>query len=635
MKFGSGRIARHLVIPALLAAGASWIMGLAGPACARTFYVDYTRGSDQAAGTSEAQPWKHAPGDPAAAGLPAKMLLAGGDAVLFRGGVTYRGAIRMNASGEAGRPITFRGKGFGPGRAVFSGREPLNVRTHACQGDPSCARFPGAASLSVVNLPTPVAWSDQLILGGQRLQLAQWPAQSDPFWSDDISQYLPVERSAVVAAGAEGAWRVNHEAIGWVMGASPVAQAVLYLWGMPNQVTATAVDSYDRAGGFLVHPKTFRPYDKRPTYLAITNHPNLITRDFEYALIDNGSKMVVRGVPAEADLALELSRRSVAFDVSGQRNIVIEDFVVEGFSGPPSQATVGVALLSSRRGAAGIILRRNDIHDLTTGSGGGAVTILYGSGFTIEDNSFRSILNGSGLRIGAGPDNIAINRNVFDHIGRTGIAAFGVRDLSIVGNTFTNLYGAHGNTISTYLANQHVRISNNLISGVTRGITFHGDDKNTTANDIVINQNLVISDTDEGSSLQSWSKDQPVRGLYVLRNVFLSRGGRYAAKLSEHDLGVRFERNIIQGLALRGDPPGGWSVRDNQLIDLDRKVQPVKGAQAPDAAAVLRTLRVRGQSACDFLSADLASVSAPTTQVPGGLEAFTGVGPHRICAPAR
>ena len=106
-----------------------------------TYYVDFDGGSDNATGTSQSSPWKHAPGDPKAGGLPAKITLVPGDTVIFRAGVAYRGAIQIKSSGLPGIPITYTGEGWGAGRALMTGRDKFNIVPIACKADPSCARL--------------------------------------------------------------------------------------------------------------------------------------------------------------------------------------------------------------------------------------------------------------------------------------------------------------------------------------------------------------------------------------------------------------------------------------------------------------------------------------------------------------
>ena len=74
------------------------------------FHVDYEHGNDANDGTTPRTAWKHAPGDAAASGRPNLTNLIPGDHVIFAGGVVYRGAIRITASGTPEKPIVFEAR---------------------------------------------------------------------------------------------------------------------------------------------------------------------------------------------------------------------------------------------------------------------------------------------------------------------------------------------------------------------------------------------------------------------------------------------------------------------------------------------------------------------------------------------
>ena len=112
--------------------GAGGTIPTAGFSCAAdvrtlataTYFVDFDGGNDASNGRTQATAWKRAPGDNAATGLAAAATLASGDVVLFKGGVVYKGAITVPASGSASAPIVYTGdsgNAWGTGLAVISG----------------------------------------------------------------------------------------------------------------------------------------------------------------------------------------------------------------------------------------------------------------------------------------------------------------------------------------------------------------------------------------------------------------------------------------------------------------------------------------------------------------------------------
>lgn len=87
-------------------------------ASAASYYVDFSAGSDAAAGTSAGTAWKHAPTDVNATGVPSGTTLQSGDTVYFKGGVSYVTAGMTPVSG-----VTYDGNSagnWGTGKAVLT-----------------------------------------------------------------------------------------------------------------------------------------------------------------------------------------------------------------------------------------------------------------------------------------------------------------------------------------------------------------------------------------------------------------------------------------------------------------------------------------------------------------------------------
>jgi len=108
--------------PAAARKWVAWAVALQGllvTASAATYYVDFADGADGNNGLATTAPFQHCPGD-ANATAKAAVALAAGDTVIFKGGVTYLGAINCPSNG-----VTYDGNSagtFGTGRAVFSGQ---------------------------------------------------------------------------------------------------------------------------------------------------------------------------------------------------------------------------------------------------------------------------------------------------------------------------------------------------------------------------------------------------------------------------------------------------------------------------------------------------------------------------------
>ena len=159
---------------------------LSSPVWAATYYVDFDKGDDAQPGTTQATAWKHAPGDRNAAGKPRSATLAPGDAVLFKGGVTYRGSIVVNSSGAEGSPITLDGNSgrFGQGRAVIDGSEVVSG-WQPCRSAEEAGGDPNWKNIYWAWLSAPVApFSSNMYQGEKMCWLAQDPKPQDPFYQD-------------------------------------------------------------------------------------------------------------------------------------------------------------------------------------------------------------------------------------------------------------------------------------------------------------------------------------------------------------------------------------------------------------------------------------------------------------------
>ena len=166
---------------------------LVSTAGSATYYVDYDNGNDTRAGTSAQTAWQHSPADPAALGNAAVTTLAGGDMVLFKSDVIYRGCIRFPASGATGNPITYKGNGWGTGRAVMDGSELITTSWTKCASAADCGGNPHWQNIYYTDLPdsistifTPIYENDQF------MWVSQDPNPGDFFHFDRIEYFYPL-----------------------------------------------------------------------------------------------------------------------------------------------------------------------------------------------------------------------------------------------------------------------------------------------------------------------------------------------------------------------------------------------------------------------------------------------------------
>lgn len=586
---------------------------------ARSLFVDFENGSNDADGLSQRSAWKHAPGDPMASGVPARTRLAPGDIVRFRGGVVYRGAFIPHAAGSRDAPITFSGDSWGEQKAVVSGRNATLIDLRRCADVPSCkAVTPDDRGVLAALLAQPLPSAAQLTLDGVALNMAQSPGLADPFWTDDITTYLTVDRAAVSAAGAS--WRLSHPQLAQLGSSGGAMDAFLYLWGVPNLIYEARIEQYDfSSGAVTVAAPRFRPYHDRETRFALVNHPSLLRKNGDFATIDNGGMLIVKAAGGPRTASLEVGLRPVAFDASRASHLVVEGFVVEGFVGRQDEIKGGVALWLSGR-SQNIAFRRNHVRDLVSRAGSGAIHATAIDGLTVEANRFERLHHGSGIRTSQSARNVMIIGNTIRRVGRTGIAIIASENVTIRDNRIHDVRGVHGNAMSAYLATRKVVIANNLVSGVTRAITFHG--AGGTPNTLAINNNLVVTEGSTSVGIQSWGKG--ANGVTISGNMVLGPANRVAVHLDPTDKAVTVQDNMFDSFYLRGAIPGDWSVRGN--VFARRPPAQFKGSATlpPDTrleAQALDAIRATSFEDGRSLCAALASVRV------------SGIGPADLCRP--
>ncbi len=531
---------------------------------AHTYYVDFANGSDDATGTSQNAAWKHAPGDSQATGAPAKAVLVPGDTVLLRAGVTYRGSIQIKFSGALGQPITYSGQGWGVGRATISGRDVVEAPPQPCISSPICSKMPNPDQFIVIDLSIPVTTYSQIALDGNILQLSQTPKPAEPFWFDDTSNYIEAKSDELSPSPDGKTWHLQNDFIRKNLGDDTQDDLLVLILGYPNVITSGPAISYDpKSSSIEFEPAQFQRNEKAMVVFALANHPRLITQPYEYATIEHGTKIIVRAPITSAKL--EVSRRNNCFYVVNQKNVTIRGFEIVGYAAGPKG---GGASALAVRGVSDILFDGNDVHDLEDWAGGGAVTGEPVSNIIISNNRFINLPHGSGVRIGKG-DDVRIEKNEFDNIGRTGIMVMNTQRSLVDHNTLRRLYGSHGNGISIYRDNHDAIISNNLVSEATRAVTFEGADRPPTdpPNNITFVANLIKGNG--GSALQGWGGN--TNGVDIERNVLLVDNAVQALRLSGHDKNVMVRRNIIDGYQVSPMPlPSDTSIKGNIFVSDSR-----------------------------------------------------------------
>ena len=516
------------------------------------YYVDFAAGSDSSSGKSPAQAWKRAPGDSAATGNAASVVLKGGDTVRFKGGTAYRGAIALKHSGDVGNPIIYTGTGFGSGQAILDGAD-NGVSSVPCPSAAACGGASNWQSLRLVTYSEPKTKYRKLYDALGPLFEAQSPTPSDAFWDDDLDQFVTIP---LAQADAVDSGRLENATL--AAAAAGQSGARLALWVKGNLVEERAITSvsgntiyFDAEGG--------KTYKDRNGKAAIVGSVRSITKPGLFAVIGTGKAVVYPRSGGGSELFIGSGR--VFFNLRSQSNIMIHGF--QFVRGTASRGTIqeGVGVASYSKAVSNIRIENNSFTNFSMQNGYGMVMLSAVTNLTIRNNRLINIEGGSGFRIGTPATNVVVENNVMRKLGRTGLAFTGVKSVSVRGNVISQMNGVHGNGMSFYEKNANVTVQGNCVFDSIRPLTFKGGGASGDVNNLRFIGNILVANDKGTSSTHSWGAY--TRGVVFDGNVAL--GSKAGFILNAVDTDVTVTRNRMSGLLISGakTPPAGWTVSNN------------------------------------------------------------------------
>jgi hypothetical protein len=550
---------------------------------AATYYVDFTGGSDTNTGTSQISAWKHAPGDSNATGNAGSVTLHPGDTVLFKGGVVYRGSITIPASGASNNPITYRGDGWGPEKAILDGSEIMTGWTK-CASANDCSGNPNWANIYYAYTPvgiTATAFTANLHENNEFLWLAQEPDLPDPFYRDQIAYYYTLPIGAMQNTSLTDATIFNQADASYWQNSS------VMVWHQPNIVSTREILSFNPA----THTITFADvegggvYTDRQTYYSIINSIHALDQAGEYYFHPvaeaNGTHKIYLWPRDTSHLAqgIEISARNYGIDIEVNSYITVEGFVVQKYSGSDlTSCGIGSYNVSGSKNITNIIVRNNYIrHDSHTSGGYGGVFLSSCDYCTVENNTIEENVLTTGICV-TGSDHAITRGNIIRRPGHTGMWYFGDTNSQIVNNTVEDVFGTHGNGITIYLSCNNILVAWNKLINAGSGFTLQD------STNLYFYRNLVDAE-DGGSNVNEWGGTPPVAGGMIAflnntlvrnnRNASLNIGGvtgiNYIVKNNIIDGGGTDARshNIYTGLRWDQEPGYGWYLAEGEFVQTD------------------------------------------------------------------
>ncbi len=517
----------------------------------RTFYVDFANGSDTNSGTSASQPWKRAPGDTVATGNPKAMVLKPGDTVRFKAGVVYRGSFTLRQSGVQGQPIIYTGTGYGKGRAIWDGADPVTSAVK-CPSQSACGGASNWASLMLVTFTEPTTKNQKLYDAKGVMFEGTTPGISDPFWGADVSQYavIPLAQLSAMTAG-----RVENAQL--AAAARGESKARIAVWVQGNQVVERQITAV--SGNTVFFDATgVKPYTDRDNKAAIVGAVRSVTKPGLYAHLGGGKAVVY---PRAGGGQYSVGTGRSGFNLSTQSYVTIHgiDFV----HGTSANGAIreGVILANYGKQSTGIRFEGNRLTDFSLQSGMGTVQLSTATDVVVRGNFVENIEGGSGIRFGGNINNLVVEGNSVRKLGRTGIYLPSVNTALVRGNILSEIQGVHGNAISFYLGHRNVTATGNCVFDSTRPFTFHGDGVDGPEANLKVLKNIFVTSPEGRSAIYSWGSY--THTVTLEDNVTL--GWKAGMILNAKDTNVKATRNRTSGLLVSGSKttPVGWTITNN------------------------------------------------------------------------
>ncbi|MFW6146319.1 MAG: PKD domain-containing protein [Planctomycetota bacterium] len=438
------------------------------PAGGATYYVDFDGGSDADDGLSPATPFKHCPLDPNAGGAADATVIRGGDTVIFKGGVHYRGTIEVRANSVASTPIVFDGNtagDFGEGRAIIDGSEPVTGWTR-CQTAAEANGNPHYANIYWAYVPPPN--SDTFLVnlceGDRLLALAQDPNPSDPFYQDRIDTYVPIRDPIPHDVGdyteyADETYFTQPDG-GWG------DDAWVAIYARVNRVYRRRVvdyvadehkivfeqlgqDQYPAGQGRFSMFNALRILDRPGEFtIKLTPEPNGMHKIFVWPYEDTGD--------------MTISTRNRGFDIFGS-GITVQGFIIQKQAHAPYPSAVRCS--SGVRNS--IVVRDNLIRLIRLrnepGHRCGAVTMHDVSNARVDGNEFLTNAGAHAVTFDDVDDSILSNNTIYKS-GASAVVWYRCDRSAIVGNTLYDNRGMHANGLTVYAGCRDILVEGNHVS---------------------------------------------------------------------------------------------------------------------------------------------------------------------------
>lgn len=454
----------------------------AAHAAAATYYVDFESGSDSNAGTSTSSPWKHSPGDSNATGN-ANRSLTGGDTVIFKGGVIYRGEVTIyRKNGSADNPITLKGDGWGTQKAVFDGSTPITSSFTRCQSASDCFGNPNYQNIYYTDLPIGTYTFDTgFYEDDEFLWHSQDPNPADPMYYDrrEDLRVIPLNDSSI----KYGRTYVTDPRYFTQSDASFWNGAYVIAWVVPNVMSIKKITSYDPGAATVYYNDLGNDtYLDRDSYYSVLNHPSMIDKEGEFSFDEITGRFYVWPRGNTISHSYSVRTMTTGIYINSSKYVVVEGFVVRKY-------TFGIRAIDSGGGGApeNVIIRNNEVKKLK--SNNWYAVQVNGNNIIVENNKINDCQRAVGI-LGGG-SNVVIKDNYVRRATRVGIWFMNALNSSISNNTVLECKGTHANGISVYSNSADITVSGNSVKDSNIAFTLEQSSNLNVYNNIFIGDGIT------------------------------------------------------------------------------------------------------------------------------------------------
>jgi parallel beta-helix repeat protein len=454
------------------------IAGIHSTAYGTTFYVDFVNGSDSNNGVSSSMPFKHCPGDNNATGVVAATALSPGDTVLFRGGVKYRGSINLSWSGNAGNPITYKGNGWGTGKAIITGADPFPYGWTACTSQAACRNNPNWSNIYYASLPAGMGFYNRLFQNDQFVYWAQDPNPANKLNWTSLGEWRSISPSLISKT------TLTDTAYFTQSDANYLNESYVLIWVQGNATEITPITGFNPSAHAISYSLSGTPYTDRSDYYTILNHPAHIDSAGEYAISSTDNKIYLwpAGNLNPNSQLMEISTRTKAISGGTVNYLTFDGLIVMGTYGSQGGAWDEGGGISVS-GGTGITVKNCEIKYLSSMTGMNAIRLPATSNVLVDNNSLHDLLTNRGILVSGSTG--TVSNNTIHDIGGTGIWFAGISGGLIQNNIVYDILGVHSNGVSVYSNSSNVVIEKNVLKNMGQLLTFEQSSNLTVRNNLI------------------------------------------------------------------------------------------------------------------------------------------------------